>query len=175
MWYEPSAKLFDSVALRRTILSWPLKIVQHGRHQFSNAAVVATSALACSAGEKPKVAARKEMLLIRDTSRWWKSCQDFATCLVVSRSYKCLQLSNFGKVELLNCKTSQQKSGYIFAAPEWWCQETLARGMLLLSSFSWRIKQMCPIPLMRPAISGTHQRCVPGAPEVWKLRDKIAH
>ena len=45
----------------------------------------------------------------------------------------------------------------MFAAPEWsWCQETLARGMLLLSSFSWRIKQMCPIPLMRPAISGSN-------------------
>lgn len=28
----------------------------------------------------------------------------------VSRSFKCLQLSNFGKVELLNCKTSQQKT-----------------------------------------------------------------
>jgi len=31
-----------------------LKIVQHGRHQFSNAAVVASSALAFSAGEKLK-------------------------------------------------------------------------------------------------------------------------
>lgn len=81
MWYEPSAKLFDSVALRRTILSWPLKIVQHGRHQFSNAAVDASSALAFSAGEKLKVAARKEMLLIRDTSRWWKKLSRFCNML----------------------------------------------------------------------------------------------
>ena len=138
--YEPSAKLCDSVPLRRTILSWPLKIVQTSTqidafvsiwHQFSNAAVVASSALAFSAGEKLKVAVRREMLLIRDTSRWWwKKLLRFCNMLgslAILQVFAAFQLWYSGALWQENFAA---RNGYMFAAPDLLC----STWMVLMST-----------------------------------------